>query len=292
MKQAHEHELIILASADYGETTDEDDVPASATARPQSLIRRTSGSSLGNASATPTPTSTPLAQRRGPRMGTWCIDPTKPIAIVDSCGKKILVCPARRPKKPDRVFEHILGSASTSVNTSPRTQVSNLVTVPNSDIDPSEYSSQEIVSPMFGGMPTPKLGLSASDLFADDTDDTAYLEDNALLYDEMDDNDDDDHEDGINIEDLIDFGDYGEDSELDLTLEESRPSTSSSMKMVPASLAQSTSKTLLSHLDSIDVTAFRQTQLPAPASLSPLSPLKKRKLSPPIGGPSKRRLVA
>ena len=226
-------------------------------------------------------------------MGSWCIDPTKPLAIVDSCGKKILVCPARRPKKPDRVFEHILGSASTSANTSPRTQLSILAAVPNdSDIDHSEASSQGLVSPMFGPPPTPNLGLANNTIFPDDTDDTGYLEDDAMLYDDADENDDDDHEAGINIEDLIDFGDDGDDSELDLTMGDSRPSSSSSTKTGPLGVGQSSSQSLLDHLDGTVVTAFRQTQLPAPASLSPLSPLRKRKLSPASSGLPKRRLLA
>ena len=280
-------------SADYGETTDEDDLPALATARPQSLIRQPSASSA-NAFTSSTPFGKSMNQRCGPRMGSWCIDPTKPIAMVDSCGKKLLICPARRPKKPDRVFEHILGSASTSVNTSPRTQVSTMATVPNSDIEPSEMSSQELASPMFSTLPTARLGLLTNSIFADDTDHTGCLDDRAILYDDIEDNDDDDedeHENGINIEDLIDFGDDG-DSELDLPFDDSRPTSSSLTTICPSNVGRSTSQTLFDHLDSIDVTAFRQTQLPAPASLSPLSPLKKRKLSPPLGGPSKRRLVA
>ena len=285
--------LTTQISADYGETTDEDDVPASATARPQSLVRRPSTSTLETTSSSPTSNMAPRTQRCGPRMGSWCIDPTKPIAIVDSCGKKILVCPARRPKKPDRVFEHILGSASTSANTSPRTQMSSLATVPNKRIDHSELSSQGLISPTFGAPPAPHFGLATNGIFAEDTDDTGYLEDEALLYDDMDENDDDDNEGAIDIEDLIDFGDDGDDSELELTLEDSRPSSSSSIKIAPQNVGPpSTSQSLLAHLDNTVVTAFRQTQLPAPASLSPLSPLRKRKLSPPIGGLPKRRLLA
>lgn len=277
--------------ADYGETTDEDDVPASATARPQALMRRPSASMVDAASAKPTSAQTPPTQRWGPRMGSWCIDPTKPLAIVDSCGKKILVCPARRPKKPDRVFEHILGSGNTSANTSPRARLSNLATVPyTSDIDRSEASSQGLVSPIFGHSLAPGFGIANNGIFPDDTDEMGFLDDHALLYDDDEDNDDDDPEAGINIEDLIDFGDE-DDSELDLTMGDSRPSSSSSAKTGFTGVGQSSGQSLLNHLDTTIVTAFRQTQLPAPVSLSPLSPLKKRKLSPPLGGPSKRRLV-
>lgn len=279
-------------SADYGETTDED-VPASATARPQALIRRSSTSVLENTSAIPTPARTPTAQRCGPRMGSWCIDPTKALAIVDSCGKRLLVCPAPRPKKPDRVFEHILGSVSTSTNTSPRSRLSTLATVPKtSDIDYSEVSSQGLTSPFFAHPPVPDGRIANNGIFLYDTEDTGGLDGDALLYDDEDENDDDDPEAGINIEDLIDFGDDGNDSELDMTMGESRPSSSSSTKTGHTGIGQSSSQSFLDHLDGTVVTAFRQTQLPAPVSLSPLSPLKKRKLSPPIGGPSKRRLVA
>lgn len=283
---------LCVLTADCGDTTDEDIAPPSATARPQSLMRRPSASMLEE-SAKAAAKMKPLSQRWGPRMGSWSINPTKPLAIVDSCGKKILVCPARRPKKPDRVFEHILGSASTSANTSPRTQLSTLATPrTNSEFDLSDFSSLAPANPMFGAVPASSFGQLTNGILPSDTDDATFFEDNGLLWGEGDDDDDDDHESGIRMEDLIDFGNYAEDSEPDNTMDDSRPPSSSSTKIGFVSAGQSSSQSFLDHLDTTGVTAFRQTQLPAPATLSPQSPLKKRKLSPSMGEPSKRRLLA
>lgn len=281
---------------DYGETTDEDDFPASATARPSALVRRSSASQAPGNTPTPSkPVGKNLAQRIGPRIGTWCIDPTKPIAILDSCGKKILVCPARRPKKPDKVFEHILGSGSTSVNTSPLIQKPHPVRNLESDLEQSEASSQGLTSPLFGNIPKSNFGFghpgfNSTDLYA-----AAPVDDNEIFSDEIignsfEEEDDNDPEAGIRIEDLIDFGEGADDSETDLILEDSRPSSSAKLDSIEAS--QSSTQSLLDHLDNTVITAFRQTQCPAPVSLSPLSPLKKRKLSPPESGLRKRRLVA
>lgn len=134
-------------------------------------------------------------------------------------------------------------------------------------------------------------GFNSTGLYA-----AAPVDDNEIFSDGMignsfEEEDDNDPEAGIRIEDLIDFGEGADDSETDLILEDSRPS-SSSAKLDSIEASQSSAQSLLDHLDNTVVTAFRQTQCPAPVSLSPLSPLKKRKLSPPEGGLAKRRLVA
>ena len=145
-------------------------------------------------------------------------------------------------------------------------------------------------------MPTPNFGLGPSGLTYTDVYAAGPLGDNEMFSDDMignslEDEDDNDPEAQIRIEDLIDFGEGADDSETDLILEDSQPS-SSSAKLDSVEPSQSSTQTLLDHLDKNVVTAFRQTQCPAPVSLCPLSPLKKRKLSPPEAGLAKRRLVA
>lgn len=137
-----------------------------------------------------------------------------------------------------------------------------------------------------------RSGLGGSDLYAvGSTDENDLLYDN-MFNDDQDEDDDDDPEAGIKLEDLIDFGDDAEDSETDLILENSRPSSSCFAKLDVTGIGPSSSQTFLDHLDNTSVTAFRQTQRPAPASLSPLSPMKKRKLQTPARGVAKRRLIA
>ena len=224
-------------------------------------------------------------------MGSWCIDPTKPLAIVDSCGKRLLVCPARRPKKPDRVFEHLTGSSSTTANTSPRLPSSNLANVTaDSDFDQSDWSSQGLVSPMFGP-PNPLDTVLSENKFLPTTGgyqefrkpDVSMYED--MGYDEYDD-DDDEYENAIKMEDLFNLTSEDDDSEAELT--DSRPATSSSD-------ARQSSGELLGHLNADVATAFRQTQRrveqPQEEILQARSPLRKRKASPPLRAATRRRIM-
>ena len=273
--------------ADYGETTDEDDVPASATARPQALVRRPSPCSTKTlSSGTPTPVHKASNQRRGPRMGSWCVDPTKPVAIVDSCGKRLLICPARRPTKPDRVFEHFTGSGTTTANTSPRPSTSQLAVLSNdSDNDHSDISSQGVVSPMFGPPNPLDSVLLENNFLATSAVYPEYMNANMALYENVEyDDDDDDYENGITLDDLIKFD--GEEE-----VEDSRPLSSASDSNNLATASQN-SCNLLDHLDGGVVTAFRQNQQ---ETLQPRSSLRKRKASSPLGAvttSTRRRIMA
>ena len=227
----------------------------------------------------------------GPKLGSWCIDPTKPLAIVDSCGKRLLVCPARRPKKPDRVFEHLTGSGSTTANTSPRLPSSNLANVTtDSDVDQSDWSSQSLVSPMFGP-PNPLDTVLSENNFLPNTagypevrnsDVSMYAN---MGYDEYDD-DDDEYENAIKMEDLFNLTSEDDDSEAELT--DTRPANSSSA-------AGQSSGDLLGHLNTDAATAFLQTNRRVEQGqeeiFQPQSALRKRKASPPLHAATRRRIM-
>ena len=74
--------------------------------RPQAMLRLDSESgrvrpkSTSSAPVRRAPTAQMSnACRQGPAIGSWVADPSKPIAIVDSSGKRMIFYPATRPKK-------------------------------------------------------------------------------------------------------------------------------------------------------------------------------------------------
>lgn len=234
-------------------------------------------------------------------MASWFVDPTKPVALVDSRTKKLMVFPALRPTKPDKVFSHLTGSGSSTANASPRTPSSQLAIVPNvGDIDLSDFSSQGIVSPMLGPPNALENMLSsnsfaATGLYADEyaAASSAYYTD-MIDYEGMIDDDDDDDgvdpfENGILMSELVNIDSDSEEEE-----EESRPlSSASDFNELPDTLQSP--RNFLDHLDSGFVTAFGDNQHRVeedqPEMLQPHSPLRKRKASPPLHAATRRRIA-
>ena len=231
-------------------------------------------------------------------MASWFVDPTKPVALVDSRTKKLLVFPALRPDKPDRVFSHLTGSGPSTANTSPRTASSQLTIVPNgSDVDHSDLSSQGIVSPMLGppnalesvfsrnsfatsGLYAAEYAAASSAYYADMIDDEGLIDDD-------DDEGVDEFETGITLSELVHYYSDSED-------EESRPpSSASDSNEVPG--ASQSPRNFLDHLGSGLVTAFRDTQHRVeedqPEMLQPHSPLRKRRASPLHHAATRRRIA-
>lgn len=132
-----------MCVADPGETTEEDEMLPPIIARPEQLMRP-----LSSSSAEPTMTSasnsvgkirTGSASRYGPTMGSWVADPTKPIAVIDYTGKGIIIIPALRPHKVDKMFEQI-SSASATADNSPGPSFSELA----DGVDDSENDHSDI----------------------------------------------------------------------------------------------------------------------------------------------------
>ena len=229
-------------------------------------------------------------------MGSWCVDPTKHYALVDASAKNLLIFPARRPPKGDKMYEHITRSASTTANSSPRPPFSQLPIAPNySEIDHTNFSSPGIVSPMFGPPNALDIALSENSFLPPSTVYPSYMTANAAFFADMgDDDDDDDYEDGITMEDLINFN--GGEDDSDAEMEDSRPlSSASDSNDLPA--ASHNPRNLLDHLDTAGVvTAFRQNQHKVEQDqqefLQPRSPLRKRKASPPLHATTRRRIMA
>lgn len=281
--------------ADQGETTDEEDVPASATTRPSALLRHSSSELNNRLAGQPLPkaptSKLPPGHRWGPTLGSWVADPTKPIAVVASSGTQLIVYPAQRPSsKGSKVFPTIASSGRSSAQTSPRTSLPKLATpsYPNatdeSEVERSDISSQDITTPMLGASPNlmmSGLGLGSSNLLNGHAlrPPEAFFPfqsigaDGEMVLDGPDaDDDDDDDDDGealLNIEDFIDFGEYseGSDGEDGSNTESFQSPTNALSDQTDAGLTPIGSPTtpasthnLLDRLDKGVVTAFRRNQ--------------------------------
>ena len=286
--------------ADQGETTDEEDVPASATTRPQALLRHPSASLLHHHAQSPPDLKARIdrprpSQRRGPTLGSWVADPTKPIAIVDSSGKRLIIYPAQRPQQKDtKIFPTLSSSSQSSVNTSPRVATSQMMTrscmpvIEDSDFDRSELSSQDFTAPMLSASPNLMMtgllhGVSGGEhihrggQFAKAAEvfypwynagpDGKGLFDDLNIDNYVDNNDDDDGEGVLNVEDFINFGEdsEGSDHETEFVVKSDQPDPNANQedeqaRQSPTVSSDSSARSLLEHFDKGVVTAFRRNQ--------------------------------
>ncbi|MCJ1250974.1 hypothetical protein MMC30_008204 [Trapelia coarctata] len=278
---------------DLGETTDEEVLPPRTINCPQSVLRinsstPTRGGPIPRPASTPirkpATTPTPASRRHGPSMASWVVDPTKPIAVIDSTGKTMLIYPAPRSvKKSESAF---ISSLSSSATASPRTSMAALAknfdgAFDDSENDRSDPSSQEQTTTMLGsaanlmmpgllhGAPGMEHILGGSVLGPPEA---FYpfksIDANGMLLDDDDedvDDDDDDPEDMLNIQDFIDFGD--DSSDIDDQMLDDSDSTLLAKRLTdtpskaPAMPAQrSSSIDLLQHFDKGVVASFRRNQ--------------------------------
>ncbi|KAL8779595.1 MAG: hypothetical protein Q9213_006857 [Squamulea squamosa] len=280
---------------DQGETTDEEDVPASATARPLAVLRDSSSMMLnhrldGQLLARAPPPKLPPRRRLGPTLGSWVTNPTKPIAVVASNGKQLKIYPAQRPaSRRGKVFSTTVESGQSSAQASPRSAVAKMAppsyptATDDSELERGEFSSQGVATPMLSASPNlmmSGLGLSNGNLLSGHAmgPPEAFFPfqsiraDGEMVYNGLDadyDDDDDDGDDGedlLNIEDFIDFGEdsEGSDQEVDSTAESRQSPTVSSPAQGSAKLAalapSPTQTSYLDHLDKGVLTAFRRDQ--------------------------------
>lgn len=186
---------LISFLADLGETTEEDELLPSVTARPQSLQRRNS-TSMSNADSTRTPGPPGSGSRScGPRLGSWVADPTKPIAFIDRTGKTLIIYPTKPPSKLNKKLDpsptgHSEERLANSVMTSP--------------ISDGRLASPAPPSPnTFYPLDTFNRGSSIINAHDDDDDDEDTL---------------------LNVNDFINFGDDSDD-DSEVEKDESIPST-------------------------------------------------------------------
>ena len=233
----------------------------------------------------PTPTRrgipTPASRRRGPTMGSWIADPTKPIAIIDSTGKHMVIYPAKRTSRPNRIQTNPNASGRSSADTTPRASVTSLSkTVVGSDNERSDISSQGILGPMIGS----HTNLMMSGLFHGGPGSEHVLGGQVVgppeaFYPWKSINANGDIENDLQFEqdpyNMLDTTNYDEfityDSESESNAEATNqddtisPTTSTfptslSASKPSSSASMSTTQELLQHFDKGIVTAFRQNQ--------------------------------
>ncbi len=184
--------------------------------------------------------ATPPRQLRGPRMGSFKTDPTKPFAMIDSTGDNILITPARRPPRADGTCSQVSNMRTNTANASPVISHPALATpVKDNDTDMDDFSNQVPADPMlapgsesmadillpFGQTSHTRQSSQASgDVFypLDRMGDV-----NAVYAVDDQEDDDDDHEGLLNVEDFIDFGVDSSDDDAEMDLNTSLPTPNS-----------------------------------------------------------------
>ncbi|KZF19702.1 hypothetical protein L228DRAFT_271022 [Xylona heveae TC161] len=267
--------------SEEGDTTDDDLPPPALLVRRRSVLRRSPSPSSGSDSSSTVSFRRPInppARRTGPSMGSWVADPNKPIAVIDSSGKRMVIYPAQNPLQRDSKLFGFLAGGDTSASSSPRTSFQSLGD--ESENDRSDYSSHGFSTPMIGnganlmmpgllhGAPGSEHLLSGQVLGPPE----AFYPFKAVGPDGdvmEDDDDEEEDEDLWNVHDFIDFGDGSSDSE-DAGQETDVPaspanSTAANPSTTPhkAETIRSgdvTARSMLEHFDRGVVTAFRSNQ--------------------------------
>jgi hypothetical protein len=246
---------------DGGETTD-DDLPPVKHTDPKSCLRSPGVS---------TRSSTALSKKsfRGPTLGNWIADPTKPISIFDSTGKRLLILPVRKPSTHNQYGS--IGSTNSSTMTSPQTPFASLMD--DSEADRSDYSCSQDVGAtvmfgstnlMMGGLlhgPS-NAGMFGNQILGPPEAFYPYMSvgSNGVVLDTPFGCDDESDEEVFSIHDFIDFGNGDNPSDVEdeglTTMEPPSPitATASSPPTSP------TADQLITHFDKGIVGSFKRNQ--------------------------------
>ena len=242
---------------------------------------------LAGSQSHPTPSpfkipATPARQRPGPRLGSFKADPTKPFAMIDCTGDNIVITPAKRPPTAEGRLSQIVSTRASTANASPVMSQSTLTNALNdSDIDPSEFSSQVNADPMLasgsesmadilhpvGSTTTTQdrrvSGSSQSVFFPLD----AMGDINALHPSDDHDYEDNDGEDLLNVEDFIDFGVDSSENEgdglettLPTPLSTSPTGRARNVRSGTPPLNKPSTNDLMAHFDKGVIGTFRRSQ--------------------------------
>ena len=285
----HSAALTLTSLADYGDTTDEEDVPASATTRPERLMHQPPFSSLdtysqAGSSVVPSPfkvPTTPATSRRGPRMGSWVADRTKPFAMIDYTGDNMVIVPAKRPARAINTPARWDFSMVSTANTSPINPQHNRP-LDDSEVDFTDFSALT-ADPMLASEPDVMPSTLLPTAPSSQTQDQVFAPSSVFFpVDEMGDFssmfpvddqnvDEDDEEDLLRVEDFIDFGVSSEDEgderhEEPVIADTTTPPTPASTSPTGTDARRqsqpvtSSSQDLLKHLDKGYVGSFRRSQ--------------------------------
>ncbi|KAI9844019.1 MAG: hypothetical protein M1837_005954 [Sclerophora amabilis] len=278
---------------DEGETTDEDLPPPPTIARTRSVLRPLSSSpSADDESDRPSASrrswSGSARHRRGPSLGSWVADPSKPIAVLDSTGKRVVIYPAQKPSgSKGRLFGANSSSNSSPITMSPQTPLASLVDDSENDRGGFSFETQrsglngQRTNLMMGGLlhsaPENDLAISGQ-IFGPPEAFYPYWEPGTDGGPNKDgDFHDDEDEAMLNVDDFVDFGDSSSSDEDDNDRDEEQPQNTKhsrsknegpiSSPMITPSKPESKlthsnnySQKLIDHFDRGVVTSFRRNQ--------------------------------
>lgn len=228
--------LILLSPADYGQTTDEEDAPAPATANPQLLLRQPALSLPENDAQSTLPAvaaprrrmapAFPAGYRQGPRMGCFIPNRTKPFLMIDSTGDNFIFTPAKKRLAIAKIDTNLcMGSTKTSTaNASPVTSQSTVVTARddskifhsdalNTTVNPTLPSHSDSIADVL--LPNHSRGhIQSMPLISDDV----FFPRNSMgdgnAFYAADDRDESSN-DSENVIDILDFINFGDESSED-----------------------------------------------------------------------------
>lgn len=252
---------------DDGETTDEDLPPPATISHPRSILRRDSTASLASPGDVNQRSVGP--RRRGPIMGTFIADPSKPVALVDCTGKHLVIIPAYASSRHDWL-EPATNSLCGTANNSSCAATMHLV---------DESDTDALVSPT-GPDQSPMLSSSANLMMTALGNDSAsggqvlgppeaFYPSRAFMVDSSFEEDEDDDEAMLNVDDFINFGNVSSDEETEKAFDgdlTTSPMVTSTIQGLgtptptrSSELHQGNSaERFLNHLDKGIVTAFRR----------------------------------
>ena len=229
-------------------------------------------STVSNSFKIPT---TPATRRRGPRMGSWVADRTKPFAMIDCTGDNMVIVPAKHQATAiSPLMPWDTGMASTANRYSRLSQPT--WAMDDSEVDLTDFSAFA-TDPMLASepdvLPSTLLPTAPSSQVHDQTlaSTSVFMPmdsvgDFGSMFPADDQHmDEDDDEDLLKVEDFIDFGvssddEAAEERELAMTTSLPTPASTSPGARRQSQITTSPTYDLLKHLDKGLVGSFRRSQ--------------------------------
>jgi hypothetical protein len=230
--------------------------------RPQSVLRLDSETPKSTPARTPRrPLPSSGSKNKGPLVGSWVADPTKPYVVFAGNGKRLILM------RPSQSASKAITAPPSSVAASPSTPYATLgrhISLGESENEASETTPMgtDRGDIMMSGLLNGNLGgeiLGPPEAFY------KFQSINANGVIEEDDEydyDDDDDEDLLNIADFIDFGDDSSEAEEQDCNNEDEDSEGVALKdpLLSTPATKSPSNSLLEHFDRGVVSSFRRNQ--------------------------------
>lgn len=255
-----------VSVADDGETTEEDLPPAARFVPARSVLRRDSSSSSSSEEDIPTirrntyrpqPQSRPTSLKNGPKLFSWKHDASKPFAVIDSKGKKLIMFRAKVARQFNldndfRIPAPTIGESDIDVGN--LDQMSPMISNSANLMMSAMYSPNDALG-NGQALGPPEAFYPFTSINANGT----VTQEDQSSYDE----EDLDDEDLWNIGDFLDFGDDSTDEEGDeQEIEGGSPSHAGtpSTNRSQRAATETASHPLLDHFDRGVVGAFRKNQ--------------------------------